>query len=158
MTDIKNVANSVVEDVLNGVSDKMSKGGGCEKWSQRSLLCVLFTPSRWSAVGTAAMRCVIGSREFSQNPKTHNASCEKSKMSLSIYVMITIACLVNVCPVAVIARLIEKPIVVITLSKVLPLFVCTGGGSSLFCCLGEFGQGRLSTLSFHLGRQWLFVN
>ncbi|XP_063927937.1 reticulon-1-A isoform X4 [Zophobas morio] len=44
MTDIKNVANSVVEDVLNGVSDKMSKGGGCEKWSQRSLLCVLFTP------------------------------------------------------------------------------------------------------------------
>ncbi|KAJ3657272.1 hypothetical protein Zmor_009088 [Zophobas morio] len=47
MTDIKNVANSVVEDVLNGVSDKMSKGGGCEKWSQRSLLCVLFTPNTW---------------------------------------------------------------------------------------------------------------
>lgn len=46
--DIKNVANVVVEDVLNGVSSKMNRakgGADDDKLRQRSLLCVLFTPS-----------------------------------------------------------------------------------------------------------------
>jgi hypothetical protein len=44
--DVKNVANAFVDDVLNGVSNEMSKkGGGDDKSRQRSLLCVMFTPS-----------------------------------------------------------------------------------------------------------------
>lgn len=45
--DVKNVANAFVDDVLNGVSNEMNKtkGGADDKAKQRSLLCVMFTPS-----------------------------------------------------------------------------------------------------------------
>ncbi|KYB28148.1 Reticulon-4-like Protein [Tribolium castaneum] len=47
--DIKNAANALVDDVLNGVSNEMNKtrGGADDKSRQRSLLCVLFTPNTW---------------------------------------------------------------------------------------------------------------
>lgn len=48
--DLKTVAHQVVEDVLNGVNPELNKvrGGGSEKSRERSLLCVLFSPSMYA--------------------------------------------------------------------------------------------------------------
>lgn len=43
---IKNAAKNVVDDILNGVNTKI-KGGDSDKACQRSLLCVLFSPSMY---------------------------------------------------------------------------------------------------------------
>lgn len=50
--DLKSVAHQVVEDVLNGVNPELNKvrGGGSEKSCQRSLLCVLFSPSMYRSL------------------------------------------------------------------------------------------------------------
>lgn len=45
--EIKDVANAVVDDVINGVANELNKvkGAGC-KGGERSLLCVLFDPRK----------------------------------------------------------------------------------------------------------------
>lgn len=50
---LKSAANAVVDDVINGVNSEINKtkGGvqpGRDKACQRSLLCVLFRPSKWA--------------------------------------------------------------------------------------------------------------
>lgn len=63
---VKNVASKFIDEVINGVNSEMSKGKlggkntasiGCD-YRQRSLLCVLFSPSRlWNFLNIILELC-----------------------------------------------------------------------------------------------------